>query len=71
MLLAMIHIFSNRPSHWSGMIRIFFTRRIDFSTTGQTRALGTNVVGVIATNKDLHPAVIRASGKAAAEAAMA
>ena len=54
-----------------GMVTDTAGNPLDFSTTGQTRALGTNVVGVIATNKDLHPAVIRASGKAAAEAAMA
>jgi len=44
---------------------------LDFSTCGETRCLATHVVGVIATNKDLHPTVVRALGTATAEAAMA
>ena len=44
---------------------------LDFSTRGESRSLATHVVGVIATNKDLHPTVVRALGTAAAEAAMA
>jgi hypothetical protein len=41
---------------------------LDFSTCGETRCLATHVVGVIATNKDLHPTVVRKLGKIAAEA---
>lgn len=44
---------------------------LDFSTCGSTRALGAHVIGIVATNKDLHPSVMLASGKAAAVAAMA
>jgi 3'-phosphoadenosine 5'-phosphosulfate (PAPS) 3'-phosphatase len=44
---------------------------LDFSTCGESRRLPNHVVGVIATNKDLHPSVVNALGTATAKAAMA
>merc|ERR1712060_951324 len=44
---------------------------LDFSQCDSARKLGAGVIGIVATNKDLHPQVMLSSGKAAAEAAMA
>jgi len=44
---------------------------LDFSTCGSTRDLGAHIIGIVATNKDLHPSIMMASGKAAAAAGMA